>query len=66
MADLTRDEIVIGDMEVNDDCSGVSSYIETCFDVDKKFGNIFKEEKCRSFDGSNQVQIFLHQTSLSK
>lgn len=38
MADLTKDELVIGDMEINDDCSGVSSYIETWFNVDKKFG----------------------------
>lgn len=38
MADFTKDEIVIGDMEINDDCSGVSSYIETRFDVDGKFG----------------------------
>lgn len=38
MADFTKDEIVIGDIEINDDCTGVSSYIETYFDVDKKFG----------------------------
>ena len=38
MADLTKDEIVIGDIEINDDFTGVSSYIETNFDVDKKFG----------------------------
>lgn len=38
MSDLTKEEIVIGDIEVNDDFSGVSSYIETNFDVDKKFG----------------------------
>lgn len=38
MTDFTKDEIVIGDIEVNDNCTGVSSYIETHFDVDKKFG----------------------------
>ncbi len=38
MADFTKDEIVIGDLEINDDRSGVSSYIETWFDADKKFG----------------------------
>ncbi len=38
MADLTKEEIVIGDIETNDDFTGVSSYIETNFDVDKKFG----------------------------
>ena len=38
MADFTKDEIVIGDIEINDDYTGVSSYIETHFEVDKKFG----------------------------
>lgn len=38
MADFAKDEIVIGDIEVNDDYTGVSSYVETYFDVDKKFG----------------------------
>lgn len=44
MADFTKDEIVIGDIEINDDCSGVSSYIETHFDVDKKFGTHINDE----------------------
>lgn len=38
MVDLTREEIAIGDIEINNDFTGVSSYIETNFDVDKKFG----------------------------
>jgi len=44
MADFTKDEIVVGDIEINDDCSGVSSYIETHFDVDKKFDTHINDE----------------------
>lgn len=44
MTDFTKDEIVISDIEINDDCSGVSSYIETHFDVDKKFGTHINDE----------------------
>ena len=44
MSDFTKDEIVIGDMEINDDCTGVSSYIETYFDVGKKFGTDINDD----------------------
>ncbi len=44
MSDFTKDEIVIGDMEINDDFSGVSSYIETYLDVDKKFGTNINDD----------------------
>lgn len=44
MSDFTKDEIVIGDMEINDDCTGVSSYIETYFDVGKKFGTNINDD----------------------
>ena len=44
MRDFTKDEIVIGDMEINDDCTGVSSYIETYFDVGKKFGTNINDD----------------------
>ena len=42
MSNFTKDEIVIGDMEIKDDCTGVSSYIETYFDVDKKIRYRYK------------------------
>lgn len=37
--ELTRDDLVIDpDMEIDDDGSIVTAYVETWFDVDRKFG----------------------------
>lgn len=44
MSNFTKDKIVIGDMEIKDDCTGVSSYIETYFCVDKKFGTNINDD----------------------
>lgn len=42
--DLTRNNIIIGDIEINSDATGISSYIETRFDVDKKFGTHINDD----------------------
>lgn len=36
--EFRKDQLVVSDMEVNDEGNGVSSYLETWFDVEKKFG----------------------------
>ena len=36
--EFSKEQLVVSDMEVNDEGNGVSSYLETWFDVEKKFG----------------------------
>lgn len=38
MGDLTKNDIEVCDLEINDDGDGISAYLETLFDVDEKFG----------------------------
>lgn len=38
MGDLTKNDIEVYDLEINDDGDGISAYLETLFDVDEKFG----------------------------
>ena len=38
MSDLTKHDIEVCDLEINDAGDGISAYLETFFDVDKKFG----------------------------
>lgn len=43
--ELTRYDIVIDpDMDIEDDGQTVAAYVETCFDVDQKFGTHIAEE----------------------
>lgn len=37
-------ELSVADIEINDDSTGVSSYIETYLDVDKKFGTNINDD----------------------
>ena len=36
MGDFTKNDIEVCDLEINDDGDGISAYLETFFDVDKK------------------------------
>lgn len=38
MGDLTKNDIEVCDLEINDNGDSISAYLETFFDVDKKFG----------------------------
>ena len=38
MGDLTKNDIEVCDLEINDDGDGISAYLETLFDVNEKFG----------------------------
>lgn len=43
--ELTRDDLVVDpDMELDDDGQGLTAYLETWFDVDKKFGLHINDE----------------------
>ena len=45
MADLTEKDIEVCDLEINDDGDGISTYLETFFDVDEKFGTSVKDDE---------------------
>lgn len=45
MGDLTKNDIEVCDLEINDDSDGISAYLETFFDVDKKFGTSVNDDE---------------------
>lgn len=45
MSELTKNNIAVRDIEINEEGTGVSAYIETWFDVDKKFGTQVANEE---------------------
>ena len=45
MSELTKNDIAVRDIEINEEGTGVSAYIETWFDVDKKFGTKVANEE---------------------
>lgn len=45
MSYLTKNDIAVCDLEINDDGDGISAYLETFFDVDKKFGTSVNDDE---------------------